>query len=121
MNQPSVYSREGIVDAALDVIREQGWSAASTRAIAKKLGSSTMPIYSHLHSRDELEKETRRAARDLLQEHQLRSYTGEPLLDLAFGYVAFARDERNLFRFLFLEASGQEDGLEQASHLFEAQ
>ncbi len=33
-----------------------------------------------------------------------------PISALAFGYVAFARDERNLFRFLFLEASSASGG-----------
>ena len=56
MIQPSVYSRQQIVDAAFELIREEGWPAVSTRAIAKKIGSSTMPIYSHVRSVDELKK-----------------------------------------------------------------
>jgi AcrR family transcriptional regulator len=103
MIQPSVYSREQIVEAAFALIREQGWSAVSTRAIAKKMGSSTMPIYSHVNSVEELEKELRLKARALLKEFQQRSYTEHTLLNLAFGYVVFARDEKMLFRFLYLE------------------
>ncbi len=103
MNQPSVYSYSQIIDAALELIREQGWSAVSARAVAKKLGSSTMPIYSHVRSIEELEKELRIKAQGLLKEFQQRQYTEHTLLNLAFGYVAFARDEKNLFRFLYLE------------------
>ncbi|UNC92202.1 TetR/AcrR family transcriptional regulator [Candidatus Contubernalis alkaliaceticus] len=104
MIQPSVYSYSQIIEAAFQLIREQGWSAVSARAIAKKLGSSTMPIYSHVSSIEELEKKLRIKARELLKEFQQQQYTEHTLLNLAFGYVVFARDEKNLFRFLYLES-----------------
>lgn len=104
MNQPSVYSYSQIIDTAIELIREQGWSAVSTRAIAKKLGSSTMPIYSHVRSMEELEKELRKEARKLLKSFQQRRYTDNILLNLAYGYVVFAKHEKNLFQFLFIES-----------------
>lgn len=103
MKQPSVYSREQIVDAAFELVREKSWRKVTTRAIAKKLGSSTMPIYSYVRSVQELERELQAKARQLLKEFQLRQYTEDILLNLAFGYVLFARDEKNLFRFIYLE------------------
>ena len=115
MIQPSVYSRNQIIETTFQLIREQGWSAVSVRAIAKKLGSSTMPIYSHMGSLEELENELRRKAQERLKEFQQRQYTEHALLNLAFGYVVFARDEINLFRFLFLEKPKKldlEDGTE---------
>lgn len=107
MVQPSVYSYEQIIQAAFELIREKGWSSISARAIAKKLGSSTMPIYSHVKSVDELENELRKQARKLLKEYQKRKYTDQILLNIAFGYVVFARDEKNLFRFLYLDKPEQ--------------
>lgn len=100
MIHPSVYSREKVVEAALELIREEGWQGVSVRAIARRLGSSTMPIYSHAKSIEELEKDLKTKARVLLKEYQHRPYTEFALLNLAFGYVVFARDEKNLFRFL---------------------
>jgi AcrR family transcriptional regulator len=111
--QPSVYSREQIIDAAFQLLREEGWAAVSARSVAKKLGSSTMPIYSHLRSIDELEMELRAKARILLKSYQQSSYTEQVLLNLAIGYVAFARDEKLLFRFLYTdkpEGINLEDG-----------
>ncbi len=102
-NQPSVYSYEKILDAAIELIRQGGWQSVTTRAIAKKLGSSTMPIYSRVSSVDELLKDIQRMARKQLIEYQQKDYTGEVLLNLAVGYVMFARDEKHLFRFLYLE------------------
>ncbi len=103
MKQPSVYSFEQILDAALTLIREKGWEGVSARAIAKEMGSSTMPIYSRVKSVDDLEKDLRKKARELLRGYQQRQYTEHALLNLAFGYVTFARDEKYLFRFLYLE------------------
>lgn len=104
MKQPSVYTREDIIDAAVELIREQGWHQVTTRRIAKQMGASTMPIYSHLKSLDDLEQDLRVKVRSMLKEFQLRSYTEQPLLNLAFGYVAFARDEKQLFRFLYVDS-----------------
>ena len=109
MRQPSVYSREQIVDAALELVREEGWSKVTTRAIAQKIGSSTMPIYSHVRSVKELEKELRVKAREIQKSFQQHPYSEHVLLNLAFGYVVFARNEKNLFRFLYLESSDQLD------------
>lgn len=101
--QPSVYSYENIIEAALEILRENGWRAVTTRAIAKRIGSSTMPIYSRVKSVDDLEKDVRIKVRDILKEYQRRPVTSDTLLNVAFGYVLFARDETNLFRYLYLE------------------
>ena len=119
MKQPSVYTRENIIDAAIALIREQGWAQVTTRKIARRMGSSTMPIYSHVKSVDELEHEIRARVRSMLKEFQLRSYTDQPLLNLAFGYVVFARDEKQLFRFLYLDSpdlleSGNLSGMKES-------
>jgi len=119
MKQPSVYSRSMIVDTAFELIREEGWGAVTTRAIAKKMGSSTMPIYSHVQSVEELKKELRIKARELQKSYQQHPYTEHVLLNLAYGYVVFARDEKNLFRFLYLEAP-DEINLENGKGMREA-
>lgn len=103
MTQPVTYTRERVVEAAFELIREGGWSTVSARSIAQRLGSSTMPIYSHLRSIAEVERALRAKARVMLREFQIRAWTDDVLLNLAFGYIAFARDERHLFRFLYLD------------------
>ncbi|PKM50015.1 MAG: hypothetical protein CVV02_13615 [Firmicutes bacterium HGW-Firmicutes-7] len=105
MNQTtSIYSREQIIDAAFELLRKKGWRAVSTRAIAKELGCSTMPIYSHVHSTDELLQELRIKSRMVLKDFQQRKYTEHVFLNLAFGYVVFARDEKNIFKFISIDA-----------------
>lgn len=101
--QPSVYSKSQIIDAAVEILRQKGSSKVSARTIAQKIGSSTMPIYSHVKSMEALEKELRREAFQILKSYQQRPYTEHTLLNLAFGYVIFAREEKKLFQFLYLE------------------
>ncbi len=109
MSKGTSYKREQIINAAFELTREQGWSAVSARNIAKKMGSSTMPIYSHVNSVDDVQEELRIRARALLKTYQKRPYTEHVLTNMAFGYVLFARDEKNLFRFLYQESPDKLD------------
>ncbi len=103
MTQKAVFTREAIVEAAFSLTREQGWSAVTARSIARKLGSSTMPIYSSMKSMEEIEAEVRGRVAAFIQEYQARDYGGGSSLNMAIGYVTFARDEGNLFRFLYVD------------------
>ena len=103
MTQRPTFTREMIIQAAFALTREQGWASVTARSIAQKLGSSTMPVYSSLKSMDEVEREVRKMAEELMHDFQRRSFSGETLIDSAIGYVVFARDEPALFRFLYVD------------------
>lgn len=92
---------DSILEAGLELLREGGRAKLSARALASRLGTSTMPLYSSLGSMEELERLLRdRVAKDIA-EYQARSWSSNPLLDAAIGYVRFARDEPALFKFLW--------------------
>ncbi len=103
MTQRLTYTREAIAEAAFQLAREKGWAAVTARSLARKLGSSTMPIYSSMSSLRQIEREVRARAEALLLDYQRRPFTGDPALNKAMGYVAFARDQKNLFRFLYVD------------------
>jgi AcrR family transcriptional regulator len=103
MTQRTMFTKERIVEAAYQLTREAGWQGVTARSIAVKLGSSTMPLYSSLKSMGDIETEVRARAEACLHEYQGRRSASEPLLSSALGYVAFARDEKNLFRFLYVD------------------
>ena len=111
------FTESQIMAATLEILREQGWGALSARAIATRLGTSTTPIYSVFASMEEIEEAVRIEAMDLQLRSMLTPRSDNPLLDIALGYVAFARDERMLFRFLFVDrpvpvSTGQREQLE---------
>ena len=101
-------SREEIVDAALDVLRDGGFSAVNARSVARKLGCSTQPIYFSFQNMDELKAAlTERAiqlherrVRDSLRAHE---GTDSRYSSYGMGFVQFAAEEKQLFRWLYLE------------------
>ena len=97
------FTREDIVEAAFQVVRNQGRKKLSARAIANELNSSTMPIYSTINSMKELEQEVGQKFTELLLQYCLTPWTGNFLVDWSFGYVRFAKDEKELFRIMFLD------------------
>ena len=94
------YTREDVVRIAFEAVRTHGWEGLSARYIAEKLNSSTMPVYSHFKSMRDLEREIVRKTYELILEYGDKTDTGDAWLDMAVGYVRFARDERVLFRAL---------------------
>ena len=92
------FQTEDIIDAAFDIVRKEGWNGLSARAIAKKLNSSTRPIYSYLESMKSLEEEIVKKALALFNEYLSLKETGDKWLDQAIGYVRFAIEEKMLFR-----------------------
>lgn len=97
------FTREDIVEAAFQVVRNQGRKKLSARTIANELNSSTMPIYSTINSMKELEQEIGQKFTELLLQYCLTPWTGNFLVDMSFGYVRFAKDEKELFRIMFLD------------------
>lgn len=97
--------KASIVEATLALIRELGWEAVSARNIAARLGCSTMPIYSAIGSMEDLKSIAINRAEDMLFREQRRKRSDNESLDLAVGYVTFAREEPRLFRFV-IESRG---------------
>ena len=97
------FSFEDVLAAAYGILRRSGRTAVTSRAIAKALGSSTMPVYSALGSMTRLEKALKTKAFASFADFQTRPYTPNVLLNIAVGQVLFARDEPQLYRFLHLD------------------
>ena len=94
------FSKEEIIEAAFQLVREQGWSGFSVQAVARAINSSTMPIYSQFANVRELEDAVCVKAMELLKECLLVDRTGDRWIDQAISYVNFAVEEKHLFRCL---------------------
>ena len=101
-------SKEEIIEAAVDVLRDGGFSAINARSVAKKLGCSTQPIYFSFKNMDEL--------KTALTEHAIQMHTQRVRDSLrihegndsryssyGMGFVKFAAEEKQLFRWLYLD------------------
>ena len=92
------HNAQDIINAALEVVREQGFEKLSTRSIAEKLHSSTMPIYYSGITMPDIEKEIVTKAWAVLEEYRTKVRTGDRVRDLIIGFVMFSKEERNLFK-----------------------
>ena len=102
-------SKEQIIDAAVDVLRDDGFSAINARSVAKKLGCSTQPIYFSFRNMEELKAAlTERAIQMHTQRvrDSLRIHEGNDsrYSSYGMGFVKFAAEEKQLFRWLYLES-----------------
>ena len=92
------HNAQDIINAALEVVREQGFEKLSTRTIAEKLHSSTMPIYYSGITMPDIEKEIVTKAWAILEQYRSKVWTGDRVRDLIIGFVMFSKEERNLFK-----------------------
>ena len=116
-------SKEAIIDAVVEVLREGGAAAINARSVAKKLGCSTQPIYLSFRNMEELKAAmTQRAialhtrhVRDSLRVIEDSGSCYSRYSTYGMGFVKFAAEEKHLFRWLYLDgeqfAPYQEDVL----------
>ncbi len=98
-------TREDVLRAAAEVMRRGGTQALGARAVAEELGCSTQPIYSLFGGMGNLEAvlldEAKRRYHVFIDEYL--SAAGKSRYEaFGMGFVKFAREEKGLFRFLFL-------------------
>lgn len=101
-------SKDDIIDAAIDVLRDDGFSAINARSVAKKLGYSTQPIYFSFKNMEELKSALTERAIELHTQHvrdSLKAHAGNDsrYSSYGMGFVKFAAEEKQLFRWLYLE------------------
>ena len=98
-------TREQIVQAALALVRESGAQALNARAVANRLGCSTQPVFSNYATMEELKLDVLRAADECYQAHLakgMRDPAYPPYKASGVAYIGFARQERELFKLLFM-------------------
>ena len=116
MPPKTVFTKDDVIQAAFEVVQEQGIQALTAREVAKKLKSSTAPVYSNFESMKLLEREAVKQARDLLLEYMLRPHTEVVFLNMGVGYALFAREQCPLFRALYLEKNDYKNILDELEH-----
>lgn len=101
------FVKEEIIQAAMDIVREDGVQALTARALGSRLGSSARPIFTIFQSMDEVQKEVINASRELYKQYT-KDCLGQPSAFMCIGkqYVQFASKEPKLFQLLFMTEKG---------------
>jgi len=98
------YTREELIEAALELTRESGIDAVVARNLGNKLGVAPSTVFTHFESIEEIRQAVLKAARKLYNgyvEEGLRMTP--PMKGFGVHYIRFALEEHNLFILLFMQ------------------
>lgn len=104
-------TKEKVIDAAFNLVREKGLTALSARNIARQLNCSTQPVYSCFNTMKDLEAAVVEKASDYIEDTYLVTSTEQEnnFLSIGLGYVQMAKNEKHLFDLLYLSGNIQLD------------
>ena len=104
------FTRDEIIEKALQIVRAEGIDRLTSRELGAQLGSSARPVFTVFESMEEVKQAVIHYARKMYSQ-----YVEEGLkAKLAFqgvgvAYITFALDEPNLFQLLFMNAQTEKN------------
>ena len=105
------FTKEEIVQAALDITRESGLSALTARALAARLGCSVKPVFGAFKNMEEVQQEVMAAANRMYEDYlktDMAKGQYPPYKASGMAYIRFAKEEPHLFKLLFMrDRSGE--------------
>ena len=106
------FTREEIIQAALDLTAEKGVGALTARGLAQRLGSSAKPIFGLFANMEEVQQEVVKAANLRYQEYLRQDMSAgryPPYKASGMAYIRFAREQKELFKLLFMRDRTNEE------------
>lgn len=103
------FTREEIIQTALDIARSEGIAAITARALGTKLGSSPKPIFSVFENMEEVQAEVLKSAKALYAGYVQTGLRQEMAFKgVGTQYILFAFKEPKLFQLLFMSEQSRE-------------
>lgn len=99
------FTKEQIIAAALAVTRKSGMTGLTARGLATELGSSAKPIFGLFKNMEEVQNEVMAAANRLYQSYIQNGMADSkypPYKASGIAYIQFAKEEKELFKLLFM-------------------
>ncbi len=97
------FSREEIIEAALDIVREESVDALTSRSLGTKLGSSARPIFTVFRNMEEVQQAVTEASKTLYGQYVQKGLSETPAFKgVGTQYILFAVKEPKLFQLLFM-------------------
>lgn len=113
MARKETITIQTILDTAFEMTREEGFSNVTARKVAAKAGCSTQPIFRVYKNMEELWDAVYEKAVSFFRDYySLYPRMGKaPFSNLGMAYIAFAREEKNLFELLFVTNSSRKKSM----------
>jgi|SRR5690606_6752244 len=96
------YTRETVLEAALQVVRSDGLAGVSARTVARALGSSTAPVSSAFENMQALSDAIIATLIEKLLAAIDETEASDPIRAAAFAIIRFTADEPRYYEALFL-------------------
>ena len=108
------FTREEIIETALQLVSERGMSALTARDLGERLGSSARPIFTLFKNMEEVQKEVRKAAINRFNDFALRAEEYTPTFkQFGMQMILFSIEEPKLFQMLFMTETKEPLSFEQ--------
>lgn len=112
------FTKEEMVEAALQVVRTKGIGGLTAKTMADELGTSTQPIFTSFGSMEGIKREVYAAAVRVYDGYTDAGLKAEvPFFGVGMQYIQFAREEPELYRLLFLSRETDLSAMKSMEHL----
>ena len=102
------FTKAEIIEAALNIVRTDGYEALTSRALGTYLASSARPIFTVFKNMEEVQQVMIEAAKNLYKEYVNKGLTAEhPFKGVGTQYILFSVNEPKLFQILFMAEQKQ--------------
>lgn len=101
-------SKDMILDAAFEIVRQEGMEKLSNRELANRLKCSIRPIYYQFENVEEMQKELYMKIEKYFYKFLLDNMVKEipKYKQVGINYIKFAKQEKKLFQILFMSDTG---------------
>lgn len=112
------FTREEVVNKAIDFIRQYGIDELTTRALGEYMGSSARPIFTLFKNMDELLSEVKKQVYELFNSYKEKTDSNEPLFKRAgMQMVLFGKYEKRLYQLLYMHENKKANSFEDVYRL----
>lgn len=109
MPRKSIYSREMVLDAAVEVFKKEGYEQISVKKVAEYLGCSIAPVYSAYTSIEDLKKDVIKKV-ELTLDTCFPDEDGEEILPKV---VHISEEQQGFFRRMFMALAPENEEMQK--------
>lgn len=97
------FTKEEIITAALEVVKEKGIESLTARSLAQQLKSSAQPIFTVFKNMEEVQEGVKKEARKVIDGYIGKALDYTPAFkQMGIMMIRFAMEEPKLFQLLFM-------------------
>ncbi|MDE6167852.1 MAG: TetR/AcrR family transcriptional regulator [Acetatifactor sp.] len=98
------FTKDEIIEAAVGIVREEGFPALTARVLGARLGSSARPVFTVFQGMEEVQQAVIRRAKEIYGEYVEEGLSDDiPFRGVGTQYILFSIREPKLFQLLFMK------------------